>query len=93
MSAQELVIGVNGVSRDTILNLVETHGNVTYCYTDDNGEEINVSLTHYSDPETSYEVEFNSGTMGTMMVHPDISEAIDYFFELVKQHPTVIEED
>jgi len=34
MSAQELVIGVNGVSRDTILNLVETHGNVTYCYTE-----------------------------------------------------------
>ena len=88
MSAQELVIGVNGVSRDTILNLVETHGNVTYCYLDDNDNEINVSITHYTEPEDNYEVEIDAGAGGSMMVHPNLSSAIDWFFELVEQNPS-----
>lgn len=87
MSAQELSIAVNGVSRATILDLVETHGNVAYRYISVNDDEVEVSITHYPDPDQTYDVEIDTGGFGSMMSHRELSSAIDWFFELIEQNP------
>lgn len=87
---QELAIEVNGISRETVLNLVETHGNVTYRYTAVNGEKVEISFTHYTDPKEMYEVEIDTGSSGSMMSYPYLTSAIDWFFELIEQNPAAV---
>ena len=88
--SQQIVIEVDGISQQTVLDIVETHGNMTYCYEAKGDERVEISIDRFED---GYEVNFESdAAFGMMLKHPDLSSAMDHFFDLVKIHPA-IEED
>ena len=85
---QEIVIKVNGLSRATLVDVITTHGNLSYQYIDEDGDEIHISLERFKeDEEDIYEVEIQSSMSGQMLQFPDFTKAINYFFELVQENP------
>ena len=89
--SQQIVIEVDGISPNTVLDIVETHSNLTYCYEAKDGELIEVTIERVDE---EYEVSFDAdASFGMMLKHPDLSSAIDHFFDLVKAHPASEEVD
>ena len=89
MNTQELAIQVNGISRAEILNLVETHGNVAYRYSDEEDKEIEIKIRSLgtTGPDAGYEVEFITVGECRSMTTPEISQAMDWFFDTVEENP------
>ena len=89
--AQQIVIEVDGISQQTVFDIIETHGNLTYCYEAEGNEQVEISIDRFDD---EYEVHFESdAAFGMMLKHPDLSSAIDHFFDLVKIHPSAKEDN
>ena len=85
---QEIVVKTNGLSRATLVDIIETHGNISYRYNTDDDGEVQVSLERYQiDEKDVYEVEIQSASSGQMLQFPDLTKAINYFFELVRENP------
>ena len=86
--SQEIVIKTNGLSRATLVNIIETHGNISYRYSTDDEDEVQISLERFKeDEEDVYEVEIQTAMSGQMLQFPDFTKAINYFFELVQENP------
>lgn len=86
--SQEIVIKVNGLSRATLVDVIETHGNLSYQFVDVDGNEVHISLERFKeDEEDVYEVEIQTAMSGQMLQFPDFTKAINYFFELVQENP------
>lgn len=89
--SQQIIIEVNGISRHTVEKLIEGHGNLTYAYTAEGDETIEITMERVDD---KFEVSFESdASFGMMLSHPDLSSAMDHFFDLVKIHPAEQEEE
>ncbi len=86
--SQEIVIKTNGLSRATLVNIIETHGNISYRYSTDDEDEVQISLERFKEDEKDmYEVEIQTAMSGQMLQFPDFTKAINYFFELVQENP------
>ena len=85
---QEIVIKVNGLSRATLVDIIETHGNISYRYNVDDNGEVYITLARFKvDAQEHYEVQIQTSLSGQMLEFTDFTKAIDYFFELVQENP------
>ena len=85
---QEIVVKTNGLSRATLVDIIETHGNISYRYSTEDEDEVQISLERFKENEKDvYEVEIQTAMSGQMLQFPDLTKAINYFFELVQENP------
>ena len=88
---QTLSIKIDGISRETVCDILDRFSNLTYKYIRNDHYPVSVSIDR--DIEEKYKVtvsvEKHPVEIHTVAKIKDVSEAIDIFFDKIKNNPSI----